>query len=277
MSAVFNGHMTGSGNAVQNQWARRFHPAPQAPVRLLCFPHAGGSATYFFPVSRSLTPDIEVLAVQYPGRQDRRTEACVDDLRVLADMIVPEIMPWLDRPTAIFGHSMGAVLGFEVALRLRARGITPLALFASGRRAPSTFRDERVHLYSDAAFIADLKRLAGTDPQMFDDHQVVQMILPALRGDYRAAETYRWRESPPLDCPIIALVGDRDPQVSIEEASRWSEHTTDEYALAVYPGGHFYLNVHAASVLNLIREQLSGRPLSLPGRLPLVRRTEVIR
>ncbi len=245
-------------------WVRRFHPAPQAATRLICLPHAGGASTYFFPVSRALAPDVEVLALQYPGRQDRRHEPCVDDLRALADMIVPEIVKSFDRPTLLFGHSMGATLGFEIALRLAERGISPHTLLVSGRRAPSTFRDERVHLYSDAEFIADLKGLSGTDPQMFEDDQVVNMILPALRSDYRAAETYRYQPSPKLECPIVALIGDSDPQVTVDEARAWAEHTNARFSLGVYPGGHFYLNEHAGSVLQLIREQIAGRELSLP-------------
>jgi len=249
--------MTGSspGNGA---WVRRFHPAPQAATRLICLPHAGGSSTYYFPMSRALSPEVEVLAIQYPGRQDRRREPCVDDLRVLAGLLAPEVLPWLDRPTAIFGHSMGATLGFELALRLADAGVTPHSLFVSGRRAPSTFRDERVHLYSDAEFIADLHRLSGTDPQMFEDEETVRMILPALRSDYRAAEKYRYRESPPLDCPITALIGDDDPQVTRQEAAAWATHTAAGFDLQVYPGGHFFLAQHAAAVLDLVGGQLNG-------------------
>src|SRR5262249_29653456 len=99
-------------------WVRRFHPAPSAGSRLVCLPHAGGSASYFLPISRGLSPQVEVLAVQYPGRQDRRAEPCIEDVGGLADQITASLQPWIDRPVALFGHSMGAILGFEVALRL---------------------------------------------------------------------------------------------------------------------------------------------------------------
>lgn len=92
-------------------WVRRYHPAPDAPTRLLCLPHAGGSASYYFPASRTLSPRIEVLAVQYPGRQDRRTEPCVESIDELADKVVDTVKGWTDRPLAVFGHSMGATLG----------------------------------------------------------------------------------------------------------------------------------------------------------------------
>ena len=246
--------MTGThqGNSA---WVRRFHPAPQAPARLICLPHAGGSASYYFPVSSALSPGIDVVAVQYPGRQDRRHEPPVDDLRTLADLAVPEILPLLDRPTILFGHSMGATVGFEIAVRLAAAGVTPHALFVSGRRAPSAFRDERVHLYRDDKFINDLKRLAGTDPQMFEHEELIRMILPALRSDYRAAETYRWTPTLPLTCPIVALIGDSDPLVTVNEARAWADHTAAEFELGVYPGGHFYLNDHASAVMAQLTDQ----------------------
>ncbi|RGA00940.1 MULTISPECIES: thioesterase II family protein [Microbispora] len=248
-------------------WVRRFHPAPRAAARLICFPHAGGASTYFFPVSRTLSPGIEVLAIQYPGRQDRRTEPLIDDLHVLADVLAPVVKPWCDGPPVyLYGHSMGATLAFEVGVRLTQEGAAPRALVVSGRRAPSTFRDERVHLLSDDDFIRDLDRLSGTDPRLFEDPQVVEMILPALRNDYRAAETYRYRPGPRLDCPVVALIGDEDAQVTVEEARVWSEHTTGRFDLGVYRGGHFFINDHAADVMRVIREVAAGRTPALPGQ-----------
>ena len=130
-------------------WLRRFHPAADAPVRLVCFPHAGGSASFYFPGSAALADGCDVSALQYPGRQDRRHEPNVDDIGVLADRIAPVLEPLFDRPVVFFGHSMGAVLAFEVARRLEARGHEPALLFASGRRAPSTVREENVHQRDD--------------------------------------------------------------------------------------------------------------------------------
>jgi len=245
--------------AESTAWVRRFHPAPEARTRLVCFPHAGGSATFYFPVSRAMSPAVDVLAIQYPGRQDRRAEPCVDDLRKLADLVVDELYPWIDRPVTLFGHSLGATLAFEVALTLRREGITPLGLFASGRRAPSRHRDERVHLSDDDGLVVDLKRLSGTESQMLDDDEVLRMILPAMRADYRAAETYRYEPGPKLDCPVLALVGDDDPQVSVDEARAWGEHTTAGFDLRVFPGGHFYLNTHAAAVMKAITEHIVVR------------------
>ena len=243
-----------------NDWIRSYHPAPQARTRLLCLPHAGGSASYYFPVSRALTPRIEVLAVQYPGRQDRRHEPCLDDIRAMADGLLPELAEYHDKPLALFGHSMGATLAFELALRLAQHGIVPEVLFASGRRAPSAFRDERAHLLDDDLLIADMKRLSGTGSEVLADDEFMRAILPAVRSDYRAAETYRYQPSPPLDCPIIALTGTDDPQVTIAEADAWREHTTAAFELHTFAGGHFFVNEHAPAVLARIDDVLAGAP-----------------
>lgn len=241
-------------------WLRRFHPAPDAATRLLCLPHAGGSASYYFPVSRALSPDIEVLAVQYPGRQDRHSEPCIDSVEGLADRLVPALRPFLDRPLTIFGHSLGATLGFEVALRLEQAGVVPTALFASGRRAPSRVRDERSHLLDDAGLVADIKALNGTEASLLDDEDILRMVLPAVRGDYRAAELYRYRPGPKLNCPVYAFIGDADPKVTVDEANAWRAHSACEFELTVFAGGHFYLNAHVPEILERIKAHTSTIP-----------------
>jgi pyochelin biosynthetic protein PchC len=241
---------TGSGN-----WIRRFHPAPRAGARLVCLPHAGGSASYYVPVARALAPGVDVLSMQYPGRQDRRGEPCIDSIPVLADEITAVLADHTDRPLALFGHSMGATLAFEVARRLQAAGVSPTHVFVSGRRAPCTRRVEIVHLQSDATLVDEVRALAGTDTSLLDDADVLTMVLPALRGDYRAIETYAPNNAT-IDAPIVALVGADDPKVSHAEVSRWSEHTTGEFELYQYPGGHFYLNEQAGAVIALIGRKL---------------------
>ncbi|MFJ7196715.1 MULTISPECIES: thioesterase II family protein [unclassified Streptomyces] len=240
-------------------WIRRFHPAPEARSRLVCFPHAGGSATYYFSVSRALSPAMDVLAIQYPGRQDRRNEPCIEDIETLADKAVEELAPWGDVPLTLFGHSMGATLAFEVARRLEAAGTRPECVYASGRRAPSRVRDETVHLADDDQLIADIGRLSGTDSAVLGDPEILRMILPAVRSDYKAAETYRYRPGLPLASPVVALVGDDDPQVTVDEADSWRDHTTGPFDLRVFPGGHFFLDQHVPAILDLIRGRLGAR------------------
>lgn len=238
-------------------WIRRFHPAPAAPVRLVCFPHAGGSASFYFPVARALAPRIDVLAVQYPGRQDRRADPNVDDIHDLADLVAEAVRGWTDKPLAFFGHSLGAVLAYEVALRLEASGdATLVRLFASGRRAPSRYRNEGVHKRPDSGVIAELQALSGTDAAVLGDPEILRMILPAIRSDYRAIETYQHDPTRGLSAPITAFTGDDDPKTSLEEALAWSGHTSGAFELQVFPGGHFFVSSQAPKVLAAITEQL---------------------
>ncbi|MET8944908.1 alpha/beta fold hydrolase [Streptomyces sp. NPDC004542] len=257
--------MTAAAAGPDGLWIRRFSPADDARVRLVCFPHAGGSATFYFPVARALAPAIDVLAVQYPGRQDRRGEPCVDDMGRLADLVTEELRPWTDRPLALFGHSMGALLGFEVARRLERDGIRPLRFFASGRRAPMRRRsDEDVHRRDDQRLIAELTSLSGTDAQILDDPEVLQLVLPAIRSDYRAVETYRYAPGEPLRCPVSVLTGDSDPQVTLDEAEDWRHCVAGHFDVTVYPGGHFYLTEHAGAVMAEIRRRLADTALPSP-------------
>lgn len=224
----------------------------------MCFPHAGGSASYFRPVSAALSPATEVLVVQYPGRQDRHREPLVDDLTTLADTLAEVLDDGDGRPTVFFGHSMGATLAFEVGRRLEARGTRLAGLFVSARRAPSAPRDERTHLKDDEGLLAEMRTLNGTESQVLEDEELVRMVLPAIRNDYRAAETYRYTPGPDVSCPVTALLGDEDRKVTVAEAEQWREHTSGPFELKVYPGGHFYLNVHHAAVNALLAEALAA-------------------
>ena len=239
-------------------WIRRFHPAPDATVRLLCLPHAGGSAPFFHPVSRALAPKIEVLAVQYPGRQDRRNEPCVESLATLADLLLQVLLDDSDRrPLALFGHSMGASLAFELAGLLEQQAdIEPAVLFASGRQAPSRPDSNDVHLRGDEELIAEMQRLGGTDARILANPEMREIVLPSLRGDFRAAETYRPTRTEVLSCPISALMGDADPRAREPEVRAWREHTTGDFELRIFPGGHFYLAEQAPEVIRLIADRL---------------------
>jgi surfactin synthase thioesterase subunit len=255
-------------NETSSRWIRRFHQAGDARVRLVCLPHAGGSATAYFPFSRAAVAaglDADVVAVQYPGRQDRRAEQCYDDVGEMADAIADDLGPWSDRPMALFGHSMGATVGYEVARRLEARGADLLGLFASACRAPSKQRIEYVHQRDDDGLIAALKELSGTDSAVLGDDELLRMVLPAVRGDYTAVETYRHGGGRELACPIHVLVGDTDPVTDLAEADGWRAHTTGACAVEVFPGGHFYLNDRLDGVLTTVAARL--REWGAPARV----------
>lgn len=249
--------MTGA-DAVTTRWIRRFHSAPPGARRLVCFPYAGGSASYFFPFSASGPPDIQVLAVQYPGRQDRSSEPLVENIADLADQVAEALGEPDDEPVAFFGHSMGAVVAFEVALRWeRDQGRTPVHLFLSARRAHSRVVPEDVHRRSDDEIVAELATLDGASADLLADEELREFALPPIRSDYKAIETYHYEPGQRVRCPVTALVGDRDPRVGVDDARAWAQYTSGPFALEVFPGGHFYLTDHQDRALDVVRRALA--------------------
>lgn len=249
--------ITDSTTSTASLWIRRYHPAPTAPARLICFPHAGGSASYFHPLSARFSPTVDVAALQYPGRQDRRAEPCVTDIGELADQITAEVTDLAGGPTVFFGHSMGAVLAFETICRLERRhGPGQYALVASGRRGPSTVREETVAEESDDALIREIRKLNGTSSALLADDDVLRMALPSLRGDYRAIEAYRCPPQRRIAAPITVLTGNSDPKTTLVEASAWCAHTDGAFRLRAFPGGHFFLQDHQDAVSDEIAKAI---------------------
>ncbi|MFF7177380.1 alpha/beta fold hydrolase [Streptomyces sp. NPDC008121] len=238
-------------------WIRSFGLAPAASVRLLCFPHAGGTAAYYRPMAVALAPDVELLAVQYPGRQDRFRERLVDSVGELADHVADAVRPLLSRPLSFFGHSMGAAVAYEVALRAQARGDGPRTLFVSGQSTPSARRDRGIHALPDGLLAAELERLGATDPAVLADRELLGVLLPAIRADYRAIETYRRSDEPALDCPIVALTGTADPYVRPSEAAAWASLTRRAFAFHELPGDHFFLDARRDHVCEILRGHLA--------------------
>jgi surfactin synthase thioesterase subunit len=235
-------------------WCRRYRPSRSATARLVCLPHAGGSASFFLPVAAALGADVDVIAVQYPGRQDRRTEQPLTDVHALADRIHGILLRQPPLPVTFFGHSLGAIVAFETIRRLDAGGRTPVHLFASGRRAPSTYREESVHLRDDDGIIAEARALNGTAASLLGNVELMRAVLPALRADFQAAGTYRCAPGVTIGCSVVVLTGDSDPRTTVAEASAWAGHTTGTCTTHVFSGGHFFLTDHATEITGLLRE-----------------------
>ncbi|MEV0244094.1 alpha/beta fold hydrolase [Streptomyces sp. NPDC050674] len=245
---------------MDGQWFRRFgDPEPHA-LRLICFPHAGGAASAYQPLSRSVRPHVEVRAVQYPGRQDRRLETPVADIRALAAIVAGKLEKEQKEeetaPFAFFGHSMGALVAYETARILEEHGARPpRRLFLSARGAPGPRRGAHDALPDDDAILAAVRRLGGPGVSLLDDPELVAMVLPALRADYAALAAYSFTPREPLHTPVTVLCGDADPVVSVEEASGWRTFTRAETEVRVFPGGHFYLDQRLGDVAEVV---LSG-------------------
>ncbi|WP_280317464.1 thioesterase II family protein [Nocardia wallacei] len=240
-------------------WLREFRTEARPRAVLVCFPPGGGSASAFRPLAQRMD-GITVVAVQYPGRQDRLGEPMIDDIGAMAAEVARELTT-LAQPAglALFGHSMGATVAFETARRLEAAGRDLIRLFVSGRIAPSAPYPGRLHDAPDADLIAELERLAN-DPAsvavLRTEPGLADLVLPAVRNDYRAVETYALAPGEPLRCTISALLGDADPTVTPEQAGQWRDHTTGEFELATFPGRHFYLDEKVAEVADYIAARL---------------------
>src|ERR1043166_8527346 len=199
-------------------------PNPRARLRLFCFPYAGGGAEIYRLWPQNLPSEVEVCVAQLPGRGTRLREQPFTSLDALVEAATEAIAPWLDKPFALFGHSMGAMISFELARRLRDQdGPQPAHLFVSGRRAPQLPNNEPITYNLPEAELGQiLLRLTGTPKAV--------------------VQTYVYRPDVPLDCPLTAFGGLRDSEVSREQVEAWREQTTSEFALRMLPGGHFFLD-----------------------------------
>jgi len=223
-------------------------------LRLFCFPHAGGGGAAFKGWAERLPPSVVVVPMRPPPRSKPVNMA--ELVAALGD----SIEAYLDEPFAFFGHSMGAVVAFELARLLRRRNRPlPRMLVASGARAP---RFRRGHVPGpepgEAEFVEALRRLQGTPREVLDNPTLLQLILPALREDAAIYRNYIYAEEPPLDCPIRAYGGSEDPNVHRQHLEGWAAETTAAFAVRVFPGGHFYLQTHRQEFLATLALDLTA-------------------
>jgi pyochelin biosynthetic protein PchC len=236
-------------------WFQCHRPEPLPSAQLVCFPHAGGGASFFRPWLDDLPPGIELLSAQYPGREDRLREPLATDLGELADRYARLLASVGGAPVVLFGHSLGAAIAYEVARRMQASGRPPALLVVSGRQAPVD-SSRAVHLMDDDDLWADVLRAGGTSRQVLDNLELRALVLPVLRADYRLSETYRPVAAPVLGCPILAVSGDDDPDVDLAVLPSWRELTDAGFAMRVFPGNHFYLNACRRTLIGEIVRQL---------------------
>lgn len=239
-------------------WLSFIKPVPGARLRLFCFPYAGGGAMIFRKWAEGLPSTVEIAALRLPGREGRLRE---EPFTTLADMLktINEVLqPYLDKPFAFFGHSMGAVIGYEWARMLKAeRGLEPVHLFVSGRRAPQ-FPEDDPHTYAlpKPEFIEEIKRLNGTPKEVFDHPELMEMMIPLLRADFSVCQRYEYTPGPPLNCPITAYGGLSDTGVTRETLEGWREHTASTFTLRMLEGDHFFLNSSQPLLLRVISQAL---------------------
>jgi medium-chain acyl-[acyl-carrier-protein] hydrolase len=241
------------------------YPNPAARIRLFCFPFAGGGASVYRTWAHELPAFVEVCPLQLPGREERHKEAAHRSMERLVEVLTDQIRPSLEMPFAFYGHSMGAVIAFELARALRREGQLPLGLFAAAYQAPHLPPKRRaIHTLPEADFIAELRGLKGTPGNVLENKELMDFLLPALRADFELCDSYLAKEELPLACPLAIYGGSKDDSVSHEQLDGWRTHTNRSFALHMLPGHHFFLQSHR----NLLLQSLSVKLKELPvGRM----------
>jgi medium-chain acyl-[acyl-carrier-protein] hydrolase len=243
-------------------WAARPPAGSQARLRLFCFPYAGGGASVFRGWAQQLSASVAVYPVQLPGRESQLNEPAFIRMEPLVRALAQTLLPDLDRPFALFGHSMGALICFELARFLRQHyRLSPIQLFVSAHRAPQLPNPEpAIYQLPEPAFLEKLRRLNGTSEAVLRNAELLALMLPALRADFTICGTYEYMSDAPLDCPITAFGGTQDPLVSHDQIAAWRDQTSSGFSIRAVPGDHFFL--HSARSLLLwsvehdLREQL---------------------
>ena len=244
----------------QGRWVICLHPRPKATLQLYCFPYAGGGASAFNAWGKTLADQVEICAIQMPGREERLNEKLVKDMPQLVDTLAQEISAVSKKPFAFFGHSMGAIVAYETARRLTAMGVNkPAHLFVSARAAPHLQNNtDLLRFLDDEAFVDKLQATYGAVPEAVRQNPEVRKIfLPILRADVELLETYDETSSEPLDLPITALGGISDPAISRDQLEGWQARTNAKFTYHDFPGNHFYIDEEREAVMAAIKNDLA--------------------
>lgn len=258
------------GAASANPWFPAADLRPGAKLRVFCFPPAGGGVSTFRGWAESLPTAVSICPARLPGRESRSSEPAIDRMTPLVQAVADAIRPLSGEPFAFFGHSMGAVIAFEVARHLRGRHRPmPAALFVAGARAPQ-FRLGHVPPPEppEAELLDQLRRLEGIPGEVLDNPELMRVLLPALRADARLYRHYVYAEESPLDCPIRAYGGSGDPNVTREHLEAWGQQTAASFALHMLPGGHFFIRAAQALFLDQFARDLDQAVLCGLSLLP---------
>lgn len=232
-------------------------------MRLICLPHAGAAASAYRQWPAEIAPEIELLRVQLPGRESRILEPPLTSLQDLIRHLTAALKPWLDRPYALFGHSMGALIVYELARAFQARGLPdPAHVFISGQAAPHRpNRNKDLDRLSDDDLLAELRSLATTPDAVMNNAELMQLLLPTLRADCTLCATYEWKPGAKLTCAMTAFGGRGDRSVTRADLEAWKRHTSGRFDRRIFPGDHFFIHSARAGLLRAIGTRLR-RPSS---------------
>lgn len=251
--------------SIPSPWFRIFRSRPYATARLICLPHAGGAASFFSDWGHHLPESIELVAIQYPGRQERLGDPMVNRMADLTDALVHVMPAILDRPYVLFGHSMGAAVGHELCVSLMQKNMRlPERLVVSAREAPQHNQAGDLHRAPEPLFCERLIELGNTPAELLQSEEWRKLMLPVIRNDYQLIETYV--PTPlhrTLPIPLSAFAGDKDSELTVEQAADWSSLTSKSFQLRIFDGDHFYLCKHRAAVVAEAIHSLRSLPPAL--------------
>lgn len=239
------------------KWLRFFKRNPNASIRLFCLPYGGTGPSIYREWANYFGDDVEVIGILYPGRESRIAETLTPDIRQMASDLLAAIQPLLDKPYVVFGHSMGALIGYELVARVSARQLPmPRHLFVSGTDAPHYEEQEPIHHLPEDEFLDALIELNGMPDEVLQNRELLSYALPIIRSDFAACAEYWLEESNQLDCPLSAYGGTRDSKVEIAHVEEWSQYTSKEFACRIFDGDHFFLHSHEEQILSELHDKL---------------------
>jgi medium-chain acyl-[acyl-carrier-protein] hydrolase len=245
--------------ALKSPWLPFTKVNTNSALRLICFPYAGGSASIFHKWQQHMSPKIEVCPVQYPGRGTRMFESSYSEFLPLVHDLVRDLVPYLQQPFVFFGHSMGALVSFEVVRVLRNNyQVYPQHLFVSGHSAPQIpDPNPPVHNLPEPEFLEEIRKMNGTPKEALENEELMQLLLPTLRADFAACETYEYKMDDPIDCPLTVFGGLQDPDVSLEDLKAWRQQTKSSFNIYMFEGDHFFLHQQKTHMLEMISARLN--------------------
>lgn len=225
-------------------------------MRLFCFPYAGGGPNIFRNWANTLAPEIEVIAIQLPGHGARIKEARYNRIAPVTNALLPIILPFSEKPLTLFGHSLGALLAYELAIKLNEINHPPKKLFVSGSQPPKQKTISGIHTLNNGEFITRLKELNGTPEAVFANQELLDIVLPVLRADFAMAETYAKEGNRELASPITAFCGTQDLKKSKKDLEAWAGFTSEQFEIHAFPGDHFFIHSQEALLLNQLKTTL---------------------
>lgn len=243
-----------SGGGLKSAWVELLSPSRGCALRVFCFPYAGGSAQVFRPWQRHFPAKVDICPVHLPGRGKRISETPFTRIKTIVKAIADAVFEGPQEPFAFYGHSMGALISFELARELRRRSaIGPRHLFLSARRAP-TVPDPEGPTYNlpNDEFLAELRRLNGTPPELFEMPEARELFLPMLRADFEMVDTYVYEDEKPLSCPITVYGGMQDDFVTPEDMGEWQKQTSSTFVKRMFSGDHFFIHHPTSQFFNAL-------------------------